>query len=106
MQAANTDNHAYNRKLRPLANKLRKEMTKAEASLWKYVLRARTMKGHQFRRQRPAITKHLKNIFETGELAENSVSSILEHTAVDEANKGTRQTAEDWRYWVTMGYEF
>lgn len=33
--------------------------------------------------QRPAITKHLKNIFESGELVENSVSSILEHTAED-----------------------
>src|SRR3989339_282844 len=33
--------------------------------------------------QRPAITKHLKNIFETKELDEKSVSSILEHTAKD-----------------------
>jgi len=33
--------------------------------------------------QRPAITKHLKNIFESGELEEESVSSILEHTAED-----------------------
>src|SRR5665648_148101 len=33
--------------------------------------------------QRPAITKHLKNIFESGELEETSVSSILEHTADD-----------------------
>ncbi|MBI5555308.1 MAG: virulence RhuM family protein [Elusimicrobia bacterium] len=33
--------------------------------------------------QRPAITKHLKNIFESGELREDSVSSILEHTAED-----------------------
>ena len=33
--------------------------------------------------QRPAITKHLKNIFESGELKKNSVSSILEHTADD-----------------------
>ena len=33
--------------------------------------------------QRPAITKHLKNIFESKELIENSVSSILEHTAKD-----------------------
>ncbi len=32
---------------------------------------------------RPAITKHLKNIFLSGELQENSVSSILEHTAAD-----------------------
>ena len=30
--------------------------------------------------QRPAITKHLKNIFESGELQEQVVSSILEHT--------------------------
>ena len=33
--------------------------------------------------QRPAITKHLKNIFESGELEENSVCSVLEHTASD-----------------------
>ncbi|EKD29968.1 MAG: hypothetical protein ACD_78C00197G0003 [uncultured bacterium (gcode 4)] len=31
----------------------------------------------------PAISKHLKNIFETGELEENSVISILETTAED-----------------------
>jgi len=30
--------------------------------------------------QRPAITKHLKNIFADKELEENMVSSILEHT--------------------------
>ena len=33
--------------------------------------------------QRPAITKHLKNIFDSDELQEDSVSSILEHTASD-----------------------
>ncbi|MDO8898977.1 MAG: hypothetical protein Q7V19_15105 [Bacteroidales bacterium] len=31
--------------------------------------------------QRPALTKHLTNIFESGELHEKPVSSILEHTA-------------------------
>jgi len=36
-----------------------------------------------FGTQRPAITKHLKNIFVSRELSENSVSSILEHTAKD-----------------------
>ena len=36
-----------------------------------------------FGTQRPAITKHLKNIFQSGELKENSVCSILEHTASD-----------------------
>src|SRR3989344_2806986 len=33
--------------------------------------------------QRPAITKHVKNMFESKELIEKSVSSILEHTAKD-----------------------
>ena len=33
--------------------------------------------------KRPAITKHLGNIFSTGELMEDSVCSILEHTAAD-----------------------
>ena len=39
--------------------------------------------------QRPAITKHLKNIFDDGELVEDSVSSILEHTAEDGKNYKT-----------------
>ena len=30
-------------------------MTKAEACLWRYVLRARKMKGYSFRRQRPVL---------------------------------------------------
>ena len=33
--------------------------------------------------KQPAIAKHLKNIFESGELLENSVHSILEYTAND-----------------------
>jgi len=36
-----------------------------------------------FGTQRPGITKHLSNIFKTKELAEKTVSSILEHTAKD-----------------------
>ena len=48
-------NHFYNKNLQPNANRLRKEMTKAEACLWKYVLRAGKMKGFQFRRQRPVL---------------------------------------------------
>ena len=49
------NNYHYNKKLRPLASGLRKNMTKAEACLWKYVLRARTLKGYPFRRQRPVL---------------------------------------------------
>ena len=48
-------NHFYNKNLQPYANRLRKEMTKAEACLWKYVLRASKMKGYPFRRQRPVL---------------------------------------------------
>ncbi len=36
-----------------------------------------------FGTQRPAVTKHLSNIFKAKELKEFSVSSILEHTAKD-----------------------
>jgi very-short-patch-repair endonuclease len=49
------NNCGYNKKLQPLAIKLRKSMTKAEACLWKYVLKGRQLKGYQFRRQRPVL---------------------------------------------------
>jgi very-short-patch-repair endonuclease len=53
---ANPENfHLYNSNLQPYANKLRKRMTKAEACLWKYALRASKMKGYGFRRQRPVL---------------------------------------------------
>jgi hypothetical protein len=42
--------------------------------------------------KRPAITKHLKNIFESGELDEKVVSSILEHTTQHGALEGKTQT--------------
>lgn len=40
--------------------------------------------------QPPAISKHLKNIFETGELAESAVVSVLESTAADGKTYATR----------------
>jgi very-short-patch-repair endonuclease len=55
MAAYQNNFYNYNNLLQPLANKLRKDMTKAEACLWKYVLRAGQMKGYQFRRQRPVL---------------------------------------------------
>ena len=51
--ADNYSNHEYNKNLQPYANRLRKEMTKAEACLWKYILKAKQLRGYQFRRQRP-----------------------------------------------------
>lgn len=44
-----------------------------------------------FGTQRPAITKHLKNIFNSGELEEKVVSSILEHTTQHGALQGKTQ---------------
>ena len=45
-----------------------------------------------FGTQRAAITKHLKNIFNSKELDEKVVSSILEHTTKHGALKGKTQT--------------
>jgi hypothetical protein len=59
--------------------------------------------GELFGVQRPAITKHLKNIFESGELKENSVSSILEHTAAD--NKTYKTTFYNLYVIITVGYQ-
>ena len=58
MQPDNSYLHAYNHKLQPFANKLRKEMTKSEACLWKYALKAGQMNGYQFRRQRPILNEN------------------------------------------------
>ena len=55
-----------------------------------YVWLSQQQIANLFGVQRPAITKHLRNIFESGELEENSVSSILEHTASDGKNYKTQ----------------
>jgi hypothetical protein len=58
--------------------------------------------------QRPAITKHLKNIFETGELKEEVVSSILEHTTPHGAIEGKTQETKTKYYnldaIISVGY--
>ena len=55
IKASKTNNNLYNKKLQPFANNLRKNMTKAEACLWKYVLRAGLLNDYKFRRQRPVL---------------------------------------------------
>ena len=64
-------NNYYNKDLREFAHELRYTMTKAEACLWKYVLRAKMMGGFSFTRQRPVLNyiadfmcKELKFIIE------------------------------------------
>ena len=53
---ANQENHLlYNSKLREKSHALRYTMTKAEACLWKYALKAKMMGGYTFNRQRPVL---------------------------------------------------
>jgi hypothetical protein len=56
----------------------------------------------------PAISKHLKNIFESGELEEKVVVSILEHTTQHGAIEGKTQT-KDTKFYnldaiIAVGY--
>ena len=55
MEATKENLYGYNPRLQNYAATLRKGMTKAEACLWKYVLKARKLRGYQFRRQRPVL---------------------------------------------------
>ncbi len=56
MQKANKqNNYLYNSNLRDKACHLRKNMTKAEAVLWKYALKSKKMLGYKFNRQRPVL---------------------------------------------------
>lgn len=54
-QAGPNNNWHYNSNLKVFANKLRKNMTKSEACLWKYALRSGKLSNWQFRRQRPVL---------------------------------------------------
>ena len=55
-----------------------------------------------FGTQRPAITKHLSNIFKGKELDKNSVCSILEHTAAD--RKEYKTTFYNLDAIISVGY--
>ena len=54
MKAQKSNFYGYNKNLQRFANNLRHNMTKSEACLWKYALRASTL-GYPFRRQRPVL---------------------------------------------------
>lgn len=56
MQPASTsNNYHYNKNLQKFASELRMSSTKAEACIWKYVLRAKKLRKYKFRRQRPVL---------------------------------------------------
>ena len=95
-------NNNYNKNLQPYANRLRKEMTKAEACLWKYILRAGKMKGFQFRRQRPVLNyiadfmcKELMLVIEVDGITHH-VEEVIRN---DESTEGIRKC---WLYGATF----
>jgi len=87
---AKQENHSlYNKKLKEKASDLRHTLTKAEACLWKYALRAGQMKGYTFNRQRAILNfiadfacKELKLIIEV-----DGYSHLLEKVIVKDKKK-------------------
>jgi hypothetical protein len=67
--------------------KVKVEIFLRDENLWL----TQTKMAELFDVKRPAITKHLKNIFKSGELNEKVVSSILEHTTQHGAIAGKTQ---------------
>lgn len=55
IKATKENHYLYKKELKRNANSLRHSMTKAEACLWKYALRAGQMNGYKFGRQRPVL---------------------------------------------------
>lgn len=92
---ANKENHyGYNAKLQPFANQLRKDLTKAEACLWKYALRAGMRKGYSFRRQRPVLNfiadfmcKELKLVIEVDGITHTWEETVVKDRIKDEKLK-------------------
>ncbi len=93
MQKASPQNYYhYNKSLQPFANALRKNMTKAEACLWKYVLRAKRLENYAFRRQR-SILNYIVD-FVCFELMLVIEVDGITHTYEITANKDERKTAD------------
>ena len=53
--ASLNNNYHYNYKLKAFAKANRQNMSKSEASLWKYVLSSGIMIGYKFQRHRPIL---------------------------------------------------
>jgi hypothetical protein len=75
----NTNAHANEIILYQPDNEIKLEVRLVDETVWL----TQAQIADLFGTQRQAITKHLRNIFNTSELNENSVCSILELTAAD-----------------------
>ena len=53
--ASKLNNYHYNPRLKDYARANRKQMTKSEAVVWKYLLKAKKTRGYGFFRQRPIL---------------------------------------------------
>ena len=53
--ASPSNNYHYNKDLQKFASELRKNGTKAEACIWKHILKAGKLNKYKFRRQRPVL---------------------------------------------------
>jgi very-short-patch-repair endonuclease len=91
MVVKSDDNYSYNKKLQPLAKQLRKSLTKSEACLWKYALKAKQLKGYSFRRQRPILQyvadffcKELMLIIELDGITHDSEVSLVKDNRREE----------------------
>ncbi len=71
---------------RTKGNKIQLEVKFEQETVWL----TQAQIAQLFGTQRPAITRHLQNIFKGKELRENSVCSILEHTAKDRKKYRTK----------------
>ena len=99
MDADQGNLYGYNKALKQKARDLRNNATKSEACLWKYVLRARMMKGYQFRRQRPVLNyiadfmcKDLKLIIEL-----DGITHSWEETVVKDEQRQKELEAAGFR---------
>ena len=54
-RASKLNNYHYNPRLKDYARANRKQMTKSEAVVWKYLLKAKKTRGYGFFRQRPIL---------------------------------------------------
>ena len=86
-KASSSNFYLYNSSLQRFARENRNNATKAEACLWKYVLRAKQMKGYGFRRQRPVLNyiadfmcKELKLIIEVDGISHDWEETCIKDT--------------------------
>jgi len=108
-KASPENNYHYNKKLQPFANHLRKNMNKAEACMWKYLLSRRQMKGYQFRRQRPVLNyiadfmcKELLLIIEVDGITHNSPEGYRRDQKKDEDLRAAGFTVLRFSNWEVL----